>query len=189
MYDAIVPAGGRARRLGGVDKLGMHVAGTPLLDHVLAAVAGARTVVCAGPARATARPVVWCREDPPGAGPVAAIAAALPATSADTVLVLAADLPFVAPAVPALLSALTPGADVSVLVDATGQVNHLVAAWRRPALTDALAALGDPTDAPMRVLAAGRRLVTVADTAGWGRDCDTWDDLEAARTAYERAAT
>ncbi|MCZ9338082.1 NTP transferase domain-containing protein, partial [Streptomyces sp. TRM76130] len=87
-------AGGAARRLGGADKPGVRVGGRALLDRVLSACAGASaTVVVAGP-RPTARPVVFAREDPPGGGPVAALAAGLAHTTADHVVVLSADLPF-----------------------------------------------------------------------------------------------
>ncbi|MEU4086973.1 NTP transferase domain-containing protein, partial [Streptomyces aureus] len=93
-YDAVVLAGGAARRLGGEDKPGVRVGGRTLLDRVLAACADAgRTVVVAEP-RATARSVEWAREDPPGGGPVAALDAGLRRTAAPYVLVLSADLPF-----------------------------------------------------------------------------------------------
>ncbi|MET8509864.1 DUF6457 domain-containing protein [Streptomyces sp. NPDC004787] len=76
-YDALVLAGGAARRLGGADKPGVRVGGRPLLDRVLAGCRdAARTVVVAAP-RATARPVEWTREEPPGGGPVAALDAGL----------------------------------------------------------------------------------------------------------------
>ncbi|WP_188302429.1 molybdenum cofactor guanylyltransferase, partial [Streptomyces sp. CBMA123] len=95
LYDVIVPAGGSARRLGGADKPGLTVGETTLLDRVLAACAGARTTVVVGPARPTARAGVrWTREQPPGGGPVAAVAAGLDLVTADLVLLLAADLPF-----------------------------------------------------------------------------------------------
>ncbi|WP_190199207.1 NTP transferase domain-containing protein, partial [Streptomyces djakartensis] len=42
-YDAIVLAGGAARRLGGADKPGVRVGGRALLDGVRAACARART--------------------------------------------------------------------------------------------------------------------------------------------------
>ncbi|MEU7024604.1 DUF6457 domain-containing protein [Streptomyces sp. NPDC046203] len=76
-FDAVVLAGGSARRLGGADKPGVRVGGRPLLDRVLAGCRDARrTVVVAAP-RATSRPVDWAREEPPGGGPVAALDAGL----------------------------------------------------------------------------------------------------------------
>ena len=139
-----------------------------------------------GPRRSLAGSnVVWCLEDPPGGGPVAAVAAGLAHTAADVVLVLAADLPWLAPAVPALRARLTadPAADVALLVDGSGRRNHLAAAWRRPALLAALAALGDPVGAPVRALTSHAAVLEVPDPQGWGRDCDTWSDVEAARAA------
>ncbi|MDG4865579.1 NTP transferase domain-containing protein, partial [Streptomyces sp. T-3] len=49
-YDAVVLAGGGAKRLGGADKPGVRVGGRALLDRVLAACAtAAATVVVAEP--------------------------------------------------------------------------------------------------------------------------------------------
>jgi molybdopterin-guanine dinucleotide biosynthesis protein A len=186
VYDAIVLAGGGGARLGGVAKPQLLVGGSTLLDRAVAAVSGAARVVVAGPEQPVSAAVTFCREEPPGGGPVAAIAAALPMTSAEVVVVLAADLPWIAPAVPALVDAL-PAAGSAVLADEAGRPNHLAAAWRRTSLAAALEALGDPVGASMRALATGVEQVMVPDRAGWGRDCDTWDDLERARTQAEVA--
>ncbi len=189
LFDAVVLAGGRARRFGGVDKMALEVGDATLLSRVLDAVAAAQRTVVVGPRRdVRADDVVWCREQPPGAGPVAALAAGVPHTSAAVVVVVAGDLPELAPAVPVLVAALAgaPGADVVELVDADGRPNHLAAAWRRPALQTALTALGDPVDAAMRALMRHARHIEVADPAGWGRDCDTWDDLADARVRAAR---
>ncbi|MFF2775034.1 DUF6457 domain-containing protein [Streptomyces sp. NPDC058052] len=72
-YDAVVLAGGAARRLGGVDKPAVRVGGRALLDRVLAACAGARLTVVVGDPRPTVRPVRWTREQRAGTGPVAAL--------------------------------------------------------------------------------------------------------------------
>jgi molybdopterin-guanine dinucleotide biosynthesis protein A len=154
-------------------------------------VGGARRVVVVGPRReldeSLARNVVWRRESPPGTGPVAALAAGLGATSAPTLVVLAADLPGIAPAVPALLLAVEGGAELALLVDDTGRVNHLAGAWRRDALQAALGSLGGGAGASMRSLVAAAGDPTlVPDDGGWGRDCDTWDDLDEARTRHGR---
>ncbi|WP_165840672.1 NTP transferase domain-containing protein, partial [Streptomyces scopuliridis] len=58
-YDAIVLAGGAAKRLGGADKPGVRVGGRSLLDRVLAACEGAARTVVVGGRRPTARPVRW----------------------------------------------------------------------------------------------------------------------------------
>ncbi|WP_020130596.1 NTP transferase domain-containing protein [Streptomyces sp. 303MFCol5.2] len=185
-HDAVVLAGGGARRLGGADKPGVRVGGRALLDRVLGACADARTTVVVADPRPTARPVRWAREDPPGAGPVAALDAGLRHTAADDVLVLSADLPFLAAdTVRRLLTALRAGAAEGVLLtDADGRDQPLVAAYRTAALRRELAVLtageGGLTGLPLRRLTAGLDLTRVPDPVA-SFDCDTWDDIAAAR--------
>lgn len=183
-YDAVVAAGGAGSRLGGVDKPALTVGGRPLLDRVIAACPDARRVLVVGPERPTERAGVrWLREDPPGGGPVAAVAAALPAVTAPRVLLLAADLPFLDTAtVRRLLAALDePDRDGALLTDATGRDQPLAAAYRTAALRTALTALGAPAGRPLRRLLAGLRLARLPDPAHASFDCDTWADLAEAR--------
>ncbi|WP_262059290.1 molybdenum cofactor guanylyltransferase [Streptomyces sp. STR69] len=193
-YDAVVLAGGAARRLGGADKPGLRVGGRALLDRVLTACAAARTTVVVADPRPTPRPVRWAREDPPGAGPVAALDAGLRHTTADTVVVLSADLPFLETAtVRRLLTALrTGGSEGVLLTDADGRDQPLVAAYRASALRRELTALtsaapisgftasGSLTGLPLRRLTAALDLTRVPDPVA-SFDCDTWDDLAIAR--------
>ncbi|MET7286698.1 NTP transferase domain-containing protein [Streptomyces sp. NPDC005573] len=179
-------AGGAARRLGGADKPAVQVGGRALLDRVLAACAdAATTVVVAGP-RPTVRPVRWTREEPSGAGPVAALEAGLRLTTAEHALVLSADLPFLDPAtVHRLLTALRDtGADGALLTDAGGRDQPLVAAYRTDALRGALAGLaeehGGLTGLPLRRLTGALRLTRVPDALA-SFDCDTWEDISHAR--------
>ena len=185
-FDALVLAGGFAARLGGADKPQLTIAGRSLLDHAVAAVRDAQRVIVVGPEQPVDGSVVFCREQPPGGGPVAAIAAGLRHTSSDAVVVLAADLPFVAPAIPLLLDAL-PSVGAALLVDDSGRANYLAAAWRRASLDEALTALGDPTNASARALTELTPRVLVPDEGGWGRDCDTWEDLAQARSEREES--
>jgi molybdopterin-guanine dinucleotide biosynthesis protein A len=185
-HDAVVLAGGGARRLGGADKPGVRVGGRALLDRVLAACSGARTTVVVAEPRPTLRPVRWAREDPPGAGPLAALGAGLRHTTADLVVVLSADLPFLAAdTVRRLLAALgSAGAEGALLTDADGRDQPLVAAYRTAALRRELAALGEEqgglTGLPLRRLTAGLDLTRVPDPVA-SFDCDTWDDIATAR--------
>jgi molybdopterin-guanine dinucleotide biosynthesis protein A len=184
VFDAIVLAGGAGTRLGGVEKPQLEVSGRTLLDHVVAALSDAERVIVVGPRQPVLRPVTFCRENPPGGGPVAAIAAGVPHTHAEIVVVLAADLPWIGPAIPMLLAAL-PATGMAMLTDRDGRGNYLAAAWRRRDLVGALARLGDPAGVSARALAELVDHVRVADTGGWGRDCDTWDDLAEARSHRE----
>ncbi|MEU9439985.1 NTP transferase domain-containing protein [Streptomyces sp. NPDC048304] len=185
-YDAVVLAGGAARRLGGADKPGLRVGGRSLLDRVLAACADAGTTVVVADRRPTARPVLWAREEPPGAGPVAALEAGLRLTDAEHAVVLSADLPFLRPAtLRRLLAALDDtGADGALLTDADGRDQPLVAAYRAAALRRELAALAAGPDGlsglPLRRLTGALKLTRVPDPLA-SFDCDTWDDLVNAR--------
>ncbi|MGX5188537.1 NTP transferase domain-containing protein [Streptomyces avermitilis] len=186
-HDAVVLAGGAARRLGGADKPGVRVGGRALLDRVLAACAGAATTVVVADPRATARPVVWAREEPPGAGPVAALDAGLRRTTAAYVVVLSADLPFLdEETVRRLLSTLqASGTEGVLLTDPGGRDQPLVAAYRSAALRRELAELaaghGTLAGLPLRRLVAALDLTRVSDPVA-SFDCDTWDDIAAARS-------
>ncbi|MFD4630762.1 NTP transferase domain-containing protein [Streptomyces sp. NPDC058284] len=183
-YDAVVLAGGGARRLGGADKPGVRVGGRTLLDRVLAACSGAGTTVVVAEPRPTASPVVWAREEPAGGGPLAALDAGLRHTAAERVVVLSADLPFLGgQTVRRLLAALRgSGVDGAVLTDPGGRDQPLVAAYRRDALCREIAALaaGGLAGMPLRVLTARLDLARVADPVA-AFDCDTWDDIATAR--------
>ncbi len=191
-YDAVVLAGGAGRRMGGRDKVTARVHGHTLLDRVLTACQGAERTVVVGPRRPAAREVLWTRETPPGGGPVAAIAAGLArlatgkGSDTPTVLVLAADLPFLIPATLEALVAATHSHDGAVLVDADGRPQPLVAAYQRRALAQALAAIGPPAGRSVRRLVAGLDLTTLPDRASVAFDCDSWADL---RQARRRAAS
>ena len=76
---AVVLTGGAARRMGGVDKPAIPVAGRSMRDRVLTAVASAAPRVVVGPAVDLPPGVLATREEPPGGGPVAATAAGLAA--------------------------------------------------------------------------------------------------------------
>ncbi|MGI9588820.1 MAG: NTP transferase domain-containing protein, partial [Dietzia maris] len=178
---AIVLTGGRASRLGGVDKARLAVAGRPMVEAVLGA---ARAV--AGPVR-TVGPGGDTREDPPHSGPVAGIAAGLRALppSVDLVVVVACDLPDLdAATLRALLAALRPAATThapgaALAVDVAGHDQYLLAAWDRRALAARLAALeadGGVGGRPVRALYDDEEVVRVpvGDPA---RDVDTWADL------------
>lgn len=192
-YDAVVLAGGAARRLGGADKPGLAVGGLPLLDRVLAACAGAGRTVVVGPRRATARPVRWAREQPAGGGPLPALAAGLAAlTGADrsaAVVLLAADLPFVTShTVQELTDALADAESCEgvLLTDATGRDQPLAAAYLAEPLRRETALLsaehGTLSGLPLRLLTRELTLRRIADPTGEaGFDCDTWDDVAAAR--------
>jgi len=137
-FDAIVLAGGRARRLGGADKPGLVVAGQPILGWVIAAAAaaGARAVIVVGPDRpgltvpaaGLPRGVAFVAEEPPAAGPVPAVRRGLAETREPVVALLAADLPFLRAAQLRLLLEAVGGAE-----QAGGRAGTATAASGTPA--------------------------------------------------------
>lgn len=185
-YDALVLAGGGARRLGGADKPGVRVGGRALLDRVLAACVDARTTVVVADPRPTPRPVLWAREEPTGGGPLAALDAGIRLSTAEYVVLLSADLPFLDDrTVDELLTTLrTSPADGVVLTDADGRDQPLVAAYRTAALRRELAALserhGRLAGLPLRRLTGSLDLTRIFGPVA-SFDCDTWDDIAAAR--------
>ncbi|MBF4458981.1 molybdenum cofactor guanylyltransferase [Pseudoclavibacter sp. VKM Ac-2867] len=102
--DAVILAGGRGSRLGGVSKGDLEVGGRRLIDVALGAAhdAGASRTIVVG-AVAVQAPAELIREDPAFGGPAAGLAAALPSVSAPWLLLLACDLP----RAPALVELLT----------------------------------------------------------------------------------
>ncbi|MFG2214510.1 MULTISPECIES: NTP transferase domain-containing protein [unclassified Streptomyces] len=186
-YDAIVLAGGAAKRLGGADKPGIRVGGRALLDRVLAACADASMTVVVGGRRSTVRPVVWTHEEPRGGGPLAALDAGIRRTTAERVLVLSADLPFLgAETVATLLAAAGQGQrDGALCTDQEGRDQPLVAVYRAEPLRRELALLatehGGLSGLPLRLLTPELDLARVAADPLASFDCDTWEDIASAR--------
>ncbi|MFC6354615.1 molybdenum cofactor guanylyltransferase [Luethyella okanaganae] len=192
--DALILAGGRGSRLDGRGKTGIVVGGRTLLGHALEAASAvhARQVVVVGPDGLVEPPVVNVCEEPALGGPVAGIAAGLPALSAEWVLMLSCDLPR-ALAAGALLVAAADGidsdADGLCLVDETGRAQWLAGLYRRAALRAAVDALTRPEGpgvhgASVRSLMESLSIVMVPDPDGVAADVDTWQDLERARQAF-----
>lgn len=185
IYAAVVLAGGRGARLGGVTKPLIEVGGRSMLDAALAAAEGATEVVVVGdvPVPDGVRQIV---EDPPRSGPAAAVAAGVAALTRDPpwILVLASDLPGAERAVPALVAAAATDADSDGVCfhDDTGHPQWMLALYRAAALRAAIAAQ-PTTDLPLKRLVAPLTLTMIPGDADAIGDCDTWDEIEAARAA------
>jgi molybdopterin-guanine dinucleotide biosynthesis protein A len=170
----------------GFDKPGQLLGGWPLLDHVLIAAAGASRRIVVGPMRQALTEPVFCREEPPGSGPLAAIAAGAARLGQPLVAVLAADLPFIGGALGPLRAALA-GNNSAVLVDPTGRTNYLAAVWRTDALRAALVRVGELAGRPVRALYEHETVSYLADFDAWGADCDTVEDLTQAAERFAEA--
>jgi molybdopterin-guanine dinucleotide biosynthesis protein A len=170
VFDGLVLAGGRATRLGGVDKPSLPVGGQPMLARALAALQEARAVTVVGPGGDVV-------EEPRGGGPVAAIAAGLVRVTAPIVVVLAADLPFVTAAVVRELVAQAP----AVGLDDDGREQYLLAAYPTELLRKALPPV--LSGARMRDVVAQfpvTRMTLAGNPPPWW-DCDTEQELAQAQ--------
>ncbi|MCU1593103.1 MAG: molybdopterin-guanine dinucleotide biosynthesis protein [Frankiales bacterium] len=173
-FDAVVLAGGSARRLGGQDKASLVVGGSTLLDRVLDACSEALRIVVVGPSRPTSRAVSWVREEPAGGGPVPALRAGLEKVTTERVAVLAADLPFLTSDVLRVLVDRSP----AVLSDGSRE-QWLCGAWD----SDRLRAAAQGAGPRLRDLLLPLRPVVVrweGEGTPWF-DCDTAEELAAAR--------
>lgn len=170
-WTAIVLTGGESRRLGR-DKIVELLGEQRLIDRVLAALPDVPIVVV-GPDPDARRAVIVTREEPPGGGPAAGIAAGLEFVRTPYVALLAADMPF---AVQTLLALPQPSAD-ALVPRADGHPQPLCALYR----TEALRAAQPRAGMSMRALLASLDVEYVDLPAAAFADVDTEADLEAAR--------
>jgi molybdopterin-guanine dinucleotide biosynthesis protein A len=169
-YAVIVLTGGKGERLGGVDKAALSYRDATLLDHVLSVVEDAAQKVVVGPEKDLPG-VVWAREDPPGGGPLAGLAAGLAKITEEWVAVLAVDQP-----------GLT--RDTIVRLRETGRnavlkddrVQWLIGFWNAAELRAALPE--DPRNLPLRRTLLRLDPVEVSALPGEARDVDTPADLD-----------
>ncbi|GAB18028.1 putative molybdenum cofactor biosynthesis protein [Gordonia effusa NBRC 100432] len=182
---AIILAGGRGNRMGGVDKPSLRVGGRALLDVALDAVSDSERIVVVGPPRELDSTILQVREDPPGSGPAPAVAAGLAALDAECVIgddeiaVLAADVPFLSARDLDKLSRARHAAHApaAFALDSSGRMQYLVGVWSASALRESLSGATGPA---MRALVpAGTLGVTLDDRAV--SDVDTAADLDIAR--------
>ena len=183
---ALILAGGDARRLGGIDKPLLELAGQSLLeriiDRLLPQAAPIALSANGDPARFAAfgLPVL-----PDGAfagqGPLAGVLAGLDwaaTQGADTLLTVPGDTPFIPPDLAAAL------APPPACASSVGQVHHLVALWPVTARAALRRFLSEPGPRGVRDFTAGLAMRRVDFPAvAWDpfHNVNTQDDLTAAR--------
>lgn len=134
---AAILAGGGARRLGGINKAALEIAGAPIADRQLAVLrALAADVFVVGHADPlwAERGVRVVADDIPDAGPLGGIYTALRHSPAERTLVVGCDMPFLSTEVLQRLAAVS-GADVVVARSARG-IEPLCAIYTRRCMDD-----------------------------------------------------
>jgi molybdopterin-guanine dinucleotide biosynthesis protein A len=184
-FDAIVLAGGRGSRLGGVDKPALEIDGRSLLTLALDAVAGAQCVVVVRGDDDVQVDGRVCRvvERPRWSGPAAAVEAGLAELDrradggSGLVAVVAADLPRVAEALRMLWrSPLGARADGVLAIDPGGRDQPLLAVYRASALRDALHTAQPVAGLGIHRVISTLKLARVPLAADLCADVDTPDD-------------
>ena len=180
--DAVILAGGRAERLGGLDKGALVYEGRTLVARALAAASVAtHRVVVGDPAPASVPSGVRVvREEPAYSGPASAVMAGIDAlaeagSTATWVFVLACDVVGSAELIGALLvgAARHPDSDGVVPVDEESRRQLLVGLYRVSALRASRDGIGDVADISMKRLLEPLSIVEVPDDGRASADVDT----------------
>ena len=195
LVGVIVLAGGSSRRMGR-DKLVLRRDGVALIGLVLEGVhrellarSSPASTIVVGPRPTVDIPhtagfdIAFTREEPPGGGPLAALAAGISQlastrTPDPVVVALAGDAPRGPHAMGLLIDSIDPDHDAAILTDTHGRRQPLCAAYRLQPLRDALADIGEHTGRSMTALVDQVRYLPVPDTVDAALDIDTPEDAQ-----------
>jgi molybdopterin-guanine dinucleotide biosynthesis protein A len=147
----ILLTGGSSRRMGS-DKAHLDFGGSTLLTFQLEQIPSEFPVVVVGELSDTRRNVIFTRENPPGAGPVAGLASGLELVKSPVIALIAVDAPFAFPRL--LQNALDPNSHALIPREPSGKVQYLAGLYRSASLRSALEQLGSPINRSMRELTA-----------------------------------
>ena len=177
-WSAVVLAGGRAARLGGVDKAGIEIGGRTLLAWALDAVVDAREVVVVGDPVPTERPVTFTRESPRYGGPAAGLLTGIDALLdlPAYVAVVAVDMPRLTMGTLRRLTEAGSGRDGAVLVGPDGR-RQLALVVSSERLQGVRPDHEHQHDLALWRLLAPLDLVEVSSLGEEHRDLDSWADL------------
>ena len=183
----ILLTGGSSLRMG-MDKASLEFGGDTLLAFTLKQIPSEIPVVVVGESVDTWPEVTYTREDPPGAGPVAAIASGMEAVTTPEVLILAVDTPF---ALPRLLGwELAANSQALIPRDPSGKSQYLAGLYRSDSLRLALGQLGVPDNKSMRELTSHLQSVEHHNLSPKDAhdfvDLDTLEDVATARKLLAR---
>ena len=167
---SIILTGGTSKRFGS-DKSQALIKGLPLIEFLASDL---KDLIIVGPK--TNIDAIYVREEPIGAGPVAAIAAGMKEVDSELVAIFATDMPFAPKLLPQLESALIH--DAALPIDFDGFIQPLAGIYRSDKLRIALKSLGTPDNKSVKELIAKLQIdqVPLVDTELL-LDIDTQDDL------------
>lgn len=173
--DSIVVVGGKARRLGGIDKamLPLGPAGATLLQSVINACPA--KVLAVGPTRNVTGNVLWIADVVAAGGPAVGLWSALPHVATEYVFITAADQLIDEESVQEICDAAL-GYDGAWAIREDGTGQPLFACVRTEVLRELLAETQGVNQSPLRLLST-RELVGVSVKQGEIIDVDTWADV------------
>jgi molybdopterin-guanine dinucleotide biosynthesis protein A len=177
----IILTGGTSKRFGS-DKSKALLNNKTLLEYITE---GLDNLVIVGPE--TGIEAMYVREEPAGAGPVAAIGAGLRAVDTELVSIFAIDMPFAPRILPQLLNSLIN--DAALPMDCEGYAQPLAGVYRTEKLRSALERLGDLENKPVKELISKLNIdrVPLVETE-YLLDIDTKEDLAKAIDLASRLA-
>lgn len=177
---ALIFAGGRASRLGGVNKALLEVGGRTIVARILAALGplvDERVLLTNDAALAELDEVSLVFDPSPHAGVLPALAAGLAAAMGDVCLAVACDMPFVSRGLFAHLLAVQQADDADVVIPRTaGFLEPMHAVYRRAPVLQAIRAALARGDQRMISYFAEVRVREVAE--------DEWRPVDASGTAF-----
>ena len=173
--DSIVVVGGKARRLGGIDKamLALGTGGVSLLQSVIDACPS--RVIAVGAQRNVTGDVLWISDVIADGGPAVGLWSALPHVTTDYVFITAADQIIDATSVQQVCDAAL-GHDGAWAIREDGSGQPLFACVHTSVLKELLAETQGVNQSPLRLLST-REMIGVSVKQGEIIDVDTWADV------------
>jgi molybdopterin-guanine dinucleotide biosynthesis protein A len=177
--DSIIVAGGRATRMGGVDKamLPLGLSGETLLADIIKSCPG-KVFVVGNPREIgidTAHLVTWVPDLNPGGGPAAGIWSGLTSVTSEYVFISAADQTLSSDTVSTLIAAAL-GRDGAWAIRSDGSGQPLCACVRTDLLRELLMPTQGVNQSPLRLLST-LKLVGVNVNPDQVVDFDSWQDV------------
>ena len=146
--DAVILAGGQARRMGGQDKGLVELIGKPMIEHAIDRIRPQVKEILINANRNQSRyalysDTVFGDEDSGFLGPLAGMVAAMGKTQADLLLVVPCDCPCLPTDLVPRLKAAMDAADADVAVASDGEYEQPVVMLLKPSLRDSMKAFLD----------------------------------------------